>query len=229
MSEFIPEDLFVDDPVFVVRWRLQNRALPLKNRHLRAFSSSGVSNGLSSWARQHIEWTLAEGTAKAPNGVLSLSVDEQGRAIMAAEPYEELAPHSVVELLERTSSQVAQPVEGEVVWIAPADGSELVALTGEAKPLSGANSLVADLAATLKKPVRFVPREVGENPAADTALALIEGLGPDDEVFLVSDEHGVVPSNDHGGPVGDQFATYYGRLVGLAKPDAHDRMNLGII
>ena len=128
-----------------------------------------------------------------------------------------------------------------MVWIAPADGSELVALTGEAKPLSGTNSLVADLAATLKKPVRFVPREVGENPAADTAFALIEGLNPGDEVFLVSDEHGVVPSNDHGGPVGDQFAKviffqHGGRFcrvrrvlrLGLAAPGIPGKKSEGI-
>ncbi len=219
MSEFIPEDLFVDDPVFSVRWRLQNRALPLKNRHLRAFGAAGVSRALASWARQHIEWTLAEGTAQAPDGVLVLAVDGQGRAVMAAEPYEPLVPLTAVELAERTAGQQDQPMEGEVLWVAQADGSDLVALTEAAKPLSGANSLVADLAKTLGKPVRFETR-ADRDPLA--------GLAADDEVFLVSDEHGVQPASDHGGPVSEQFRAYYGRLVGQAKPDAHDCMNLGI-
>lgn len=221
VSEFIPEDLFVDDPVFSVRWRLQNRALPLKNRHLRAFSESGVSRALASWARQHIEWTLAEGTAQAPNGVLILAVDDQGRAVMAAEPYEPFAPLTATGLAERTSAQRDQPMEGEVIWIARAEGSELVALTSEDKPLSGTNSLVVDLAKTLGTPVRFVSRDVGGNE-------LIGEIDPSDEVFLVSDEHGVQASSDHAGPISERFAAYYARLVGLAKPDAHDCMNLGI-
>lgn len=221
VSEFIPEDLFVDDPVFSVRWRLQNRALPLKNRHLRAFSESGVSRALASWARQHIEWTLAEGTAQAPNGVLILAVDDQGRAVMAAEPYEPLAPLCAADLVERTSTQRDQPMEGEVVWIARADGSELVALTSEDKPLSGTNSLVVDLAKTLGTPIRFVSRDAEGN-------GLLSGIDPSDEVFLVSDEHGVQAASDHAGPTSERFTAYYARLVGLAKPDAHDCMNLGI-
>lgn len=221
MSDFIPEDLFVDDPVFTVRWRLQNRALPLKSRLLRAFTASGVSNGLSSWARQHIEWTLAEGTAKAPNGVLVLSVDAQGRAVMAAEPYEPLAPHTACELAERVAPQRSQAVEGEAVWVARASDGALVALTSDAKPLSGANSLVADLAKTLGMSVVFEGSPQG-------AEAVLADLAEGDEVFLVSDEHGVVPSSDRGGAVGERFAAYYGRLVGQAKPDDYDRMNLDL-
>lgn len=216
MSEFIPEDLFVSDPVCTMRWRLQNRALPLKSRLLRALTSSGVSNGLASWARQHIEWTLAEGTAEAPDGVLVLTMDDQGRAMMSAEPYEPLAPHTAAELLERTASQAQQPVEGEVVWVARANGAGLEVLTDESKPLSGVNSLMVDLARTLKMPVTFASR------------AQLE-LAPGDEVFLASDEHGIVASSDHGGPTADRFASYYQRLVGQAKPDDYDRMHLGLL
>ena len=59
MSEFIPEDLVAGEPVISVRWRLHKCALPLKSRHLHAFESRGLAAGLKSWARQHIEWTLA--------------------------------------------------------------------------------------------------------------------------------------------------------------------------
>ena len=92
------------------RWRLHCRALPLKNRHLRAFTQSGVSNGLASWARQHIEWTLAEGTAEHPDGVLELVVDDQGRAVMSARAYEPLPAMDAAALLERVGGQAPQPV-----------------------------------------------------------------------------------------------------------------------
>lgn len=219
MAECIPEDLFVDEPIFTVRWRLQNRALPLKSRLLRAFAASGVSNGLASWARQHIEWTLAEGTAQAPNGVLVLAVDDQGRAMMTAEPYEALVPLTAAELLERTKGQAEQPMEGEVVWVVRPEGAGMVALTDAAKPLSGVNSLVVDLAKTLGIPVIFEPR-----PSDGCAVT----LDPANEVFLASDEHGIVGASDCGGPTVERFASYYGRLVGQAKPDDYDRMHLGL-
>jgi len=219
MSEFIPEDLFVDEPIFTVRWRLHCRALPLKNRHLRAFEQRNVGNGLASWARQHIEWTLAEGTAQHPNGVLALAVDEQGRAVMSAEAYEPLAQMSANELFERTSAQADQPVEGEVLWVFR--NGAFTVLGDAAKPLSGVNSLVADLAKTLGKPVGYAPR--------DEAPALLAALGEGDEVLLVSDEHGVVGACDASGPVAAQFAAYYDRIVGITRPDVYDRANLGII
>jgi len=219
MSEFIPEDLFVDEPIFTVRWRLHCRALPLKNRHLRAFEQRNVGNGLASWARQHIEWTLAEGTAKHPDGVLVLAVDEQGRAVMSAEAYEPLAATGVSDLLERVAGQEEQPVEGEVVWVFR-DGAFTVLADG-AKPLSGVNSLVADLAKTLGKPVAFVPR-------AEVAPEFWQ-LAAGDEVMLVSDEHGVVGAAGASGEVTAQFAAYYARIVGITRPDVYDRANLGII
>lgn len=217
MADFIPEDLFAGEPVLTARWRLRNRALPLKNRHLRAFGLSGVSNGLASWARQHIEWTLAEGTAQQPNGVLVIAVDEQGRAVMSAEAFEPLPALAASDLLERVEPQREQPFEGEVVWVARDGG--LIALTDEAKPLSGANSLVADLAKTLRMPVSFAPRAAGEAFAP----------APGDEVMLVSDEHGVVGASDASGAVVERFKAYYERLAGMAKPDDYDRANLGII
>lgn len=216
MADFIPEDLFTGEPVLTARWRLRNRALPLKNRHLRTFSQSGVSNGLASWARQHIEWTLAEGTAQYPDGVLVIAVDDQGRAVMSAEPFEPLPALNARDLLEHVREQREQPFEGEVVWVARAGG--LIALTDAAKPLSGANSLVADLAKTLRMPVTFVSAD-GE------PFAPADG----DEVMLVSDEQGVVGACDASGATVAQFKAYYDRLAGMAKPDVYDRANLGIV
>lgn len=221
MSEYIPEDLFVGEPVLTVRWRLHNRALPLKNRHLRAFSQSGVSNGLASWARQHIEWTLVEGTGTFPNGVLVLDVDGEGRAVMTADAYEALPDLDVRGLVERVRPEASQPVEGEVLWIAQPDG--FVALTSESKPLSGANSLVADLAKTLGRHVALNAALLGADE--DLVRALSAGA----EAFLVSDEHGVVGALDASGAVARQFKGYYDRLVALTEPDAFDRANLGMI
>ncbi len=217
MSDFIPEDLVAGEPVISVRWRLHKCALPLKNRHLRAFESRGISAGLKSWARQHIEWTLAEGSLSQANGVMTFVVDDQGRAAMGVEPYVALEPMDAQAILARAEGCAADAVPGEVAWIAhKADGGacSLVARVDADKALSGVNSLVADLARTLKMDVVFDPQA---QPQAG------------DEVMLVSDEHGVVGASDASGEVAERFAAYYARIVGLAKPDAYDRGNLGIL
>lgn len=209
MSESIPEDLFAGEPVIEVRWRLQNAALPLKNRHFRAFEARGVTNALASWARQHVEWTLAEGSMMQPNGVLVVDVDDQGRAVMAVEPYEPLPPLSAALMLDRVSGREELAVEDEVAWTCR--GGRIYVLSDAEKPLSGANSLMVDLARTL----RLDPVFEGRADVSDV-LARLE---PADECFLVSDEHGVVASADHDGPVAGQFASYYAKLIGQTKPD----------
>lgn len=205
----IPEDLFVGQPVIEARWRLRNGALPLKNRHTRALTACGLSIGLLSWARQHIEWTLTEGSVECPDGVLVLDVDAQGRAVMRVEPYEPLPPLTAALMLERALGQSDRPVEDEVVWLVR--GGRLFALTDAGKAPSGVNSLVIDLAHTLHLEPSF---EGHLEPAA--ALAT---LAPADECFLASDEHGIVPSADHDGPVAANFVSYYGRLLDGTKPD----------
>lgn len=216
MSDFIPEDLVAGDPRISVRWRLHKCALPLKSRHLHAFESRGLSAGLKSWARQHIEWTLAEGSLKEPDGVMTFVVDDAGRAVMGVEAYEQLPAMDAAALVERAGGFADDAVPGEVAWVVrTCDGAPaLVALVDGGKVLSGTNSLIADLARTLKMDVSF-------DPAAQPAAG--------DEVMLVSDEHGVVGAADASGPQVERFASYYARLVGQTRPDAYDRGNLGII
>ena len=216
MSDFIPEDLMTGNPTISVRWRLHKCALPLKSRHLHAFESRGLTAGLKSWARQHIEWTLAEGSLKEPNGVMTFVVDDQGRAVMGVEPYIALDPMDAEALIARADEYASDVVPGEVAWIAreEAGTTSLVARAEQGKVLSGANSLIADLAKTLKMNLTFDP----------TAQAQAG-----DEVMLVSDEHGVVGARDASGAAVERFSAYYNRLVGLTKPDAYDRGNLGII
>ena len=209
MAESIPEDLITGTPVLEARWRLQNGALPLKNRHMRALQACGLGIGLMSWARQHIEWTLTEGTVELPDGVLVLDVDGEGRAVMNAEPYEPLPALSAALLLERAKGQEDRPVESEVVWVVRS--GRLSALTPADKPLSGTNSLVCDLARTL----HLEPDFEGHPEPAD----VLASLAPADECMLVSDEHGVVAAADHDGPVAANFVGYYARLLSTTKPD----------
>ena len=100
------EDFTLGRPALVCRWRLADRALPLENRHLRALGGrtvdgTPVSTQLVAWAKQHIEWTLSDGAARYPDGVLMVIVDEEGRAAMSVGPYEPLAVTTTSALAER--------------------------------------------------------------------------------------------------------------------------------
>ena len=194
--EAIPEDFELGTPGLVCRWRLAKGRLPLENRHLRALGARGVGMGLVAWAKQHIEWTLKDGSAQNPDGVLMLVVDAQGRAPMTVGPYEPLPQDDAAFLRARAAGELGEKgVAPETLW--GMSGGRLVAAIPEGAPLSGMASLVMDLAAT-----RGI--EVLRGSVDPAAL---------DEVFLVSDEHGVVPASDAGGETGAWLARGYARLL----------------
>ncbi len=204
------EDFELGEPVLVCRWRLAGGNLPLENRHLRAFSrrvvaGRGVTTQLLSWAKQHIEWTLKDGSAQNPDGVLMIAMDEQGRAAMSVGPYAELTAHDVAALAARAEDARREAgetgVAPETLWVAR-DGV-LVCGAGADDVAAGTASLVADLAKTL-----------GMEVAHDAGLlAEVAGGNVPDQVFLCSDEHGVVVASDAAGDVAQRFADAYAKLL----------------
>lgn len=218
----IPEDFEVGEPVLVCRWRLSNRALPASNRHMRALAKRSVdgaplSSNLMAWVRQHIEWTLKEGTVEHPDGVLMLVVDALGRAAMSAGDYVPLADDSRASLIERARASRLEALETDVapeaLWAMEADGLVCGIAIGE-QP-SGANSLIIDLAQTM-----------GMSVVRDAAL--VERVADDpacaSEVFLVSDEHGVIVASDASGLRGTRFRDGWQRLLDSAdRPGGHHK------
>lgn len=207
----IPQEFEVGEPVLVCRWRLSNRRLPAANRHLRALGRRTVngehpSKQLMSWAKQHIEWTLAEGAAEHPDGVLMIVLDEQGRAAMAVGDYEPLADRTLAALVSRAQESEREAAETDVapetLWVVR-DGS-LVCGMASGEVASGAASLIADLAKTLGMPVRREARLVD---------AVADGSLVPEEAFLVSDEHGVVVASDASGDRARRFADGWARLL----------------
>ena len=208
-------------PALVCRWRLAARTLPLENRHLRALGNRLLSDGpvpvqLVAWAKQHIEWTLYEGSLRFPDGVLMLVVDEGGRAAMTVGPYEPLPVTTVSALAERALHAEA---EAELTCVAPESlwlvrDERLVWGGGADWRASGATSLVCDLARTLGMPVS---REEG------LARSVMAGSAEFDEAFLVSDEHGVVPAANAGGARSARLAEGYARLLETARERAQRR------
>ncbi len=202
-------------PALVCRWRLAGRTLPLENRHLRALSQrrvndAPVTTGLVAWAKQHIEWTLADGAALNPDGVLMVVVDEAGRAAMTVGPYEPLAAAEPSVLAARALASAREAlttgVAPESLW-AVRDGALTWGAAEDGLP-SGAATLVLDLARTLGIAVTRDPR---------LADAVAAGEDPDAPVLLVSDEHGVVPASGCDDELAHRLAQGYATLLEKAS------------
>ena len=204
------EDFELGEPVLVCRWRLAGGRLPLENRHLRAFgrrsvAGRGVTTQLLSWAKQHIEWTLRDGSAENPDGVLMIAMDEQGRAAMSVGPYAELPASDAAALAARADESRREEAEAgvapETLW-AVREGA-LVCGAGEDAVAAGTASLVGDLAKTF-----------GIEVTHDAGLLaeVLAGNVPE-QVFLCSDEHGVVVAPDAAGELARRFSDAYGKLL----------------
>ena len=79
------------EPALVCRWRMARRGVPMLNRHIRALSQRVVNGAplttnMLSWAKQHVEWSLAAGDYQDPNGVLMTVIDVNGDALMTRGP-----------------------------------------------------------------------------------------------------------------------------------------------
>lgn len=183
------EEFELGEPVLVCRWRMASRHVPMLNRHIRALSQRRIqgeplTKNLISWAKQHIEWALAEDASVDPDGVLMMVVDEQGRAAMSVGVYEPLPDCSVSALRARhvdaRREAAATGVAPEVLCCTRAD--KLVVTAREDEALCGAMTFVRQLAETRGVHVVF-------EPGLATADAASEEPGVP---LLVSDEHGVI-------------------------------------
>lgn len=219
------ESFELGEPVLVCRWRMASRRVPMLNRHIRALSQRRIhgdplTKNLVSWAKQHIEWALAEDASVDPDGVLMMVVDEQGRAAMSVGSYEPLADRSTPALSMRFASARR---EAAATGIAPemlccARSGELVVAAREDETLCGTMTFVRQLAETRGVRVCFEPDLVDViSDAAQVAFGL---------PFLASDEHGIVMPEPFARTAGEAsqdaalarfFADSYEKLLAATK------------
>lgn len=200
------------EAAFVCRWRLVDGVLPLKVRHLRALghrSVAGVniSKQHVAWASQHIDWTLYEGAKQYPDGVLIVYVDEDLRMAMGVRAFEPLKRRSANDLLlraERSQTEAYNTgVSPEDLWVIR-DNILWRSWVNPSKE-SGVASLLKDLCRTLGTTTRLSETLLDESAK--------RGFSSRDEVFLASDEYGIVAAPDHSGPVAARYVEYYDKLL----------------
>ena len=181
------EKFTLDKPALVCRWRMSNKKVPMLNRHIRALSERLVqgeplTHNMLSWAKQHVEWSLAEGDYTARDGVLMLVIDVNGNAAMTVGEYEPLTDTSAKALRARSAEARSEADETGVApeLLAAVDNGELAFVAPADECLCGTATLIEQLAQTKGIPVTRV-----DIPAQ------LKGA-----LFLVSDEHGVVPATE---------------------------------
>lgn len=197
----------LDAPTLVCRWRMHAKHVPLLNRHIRALSQRRVNgaplgHGVLSWAKQHVEWSLAEGAYAERDGVLMLVVDVNGNAAMSVGAYEPLADASRTALAARAEGARVEAAETgiapEVLCAAAPDGRVLLGAAPD-EHLCAVATLIEQLAETRGHAVERVLSN-GEGASTDMALcAAMSAAGSGAAFFLVSDEHGVVPAAENAG------------------------------
>lgn len=213
------EKFNLDKPALICRWRIANKQVPMLNRHIRALSQRVVNgepltHNMLSWAKQHVEWSLAEGSYPDRNGVLMLVIDVNGNAAMSVGAYEPLGSTSADALIERASQARVEAGETriapELLGVATASGVVLAATAREY--LCGAATLVEQLAQTkgcgVERGLLGDAASVGDASVAHAALAsVLDAAGAGAVPFLISDEHGVVVASDApAGPAGELAA-----------------------
>ena len=210
------------EPALVCRWRMARRGVPMLNRHIRALSQRVVNGAplttnMLSWAKQHVEWSLAAGDYQDPNGVLMTVIDVNGDALMSVGPYEPLTDRPRDALVARAEEarreQAKTGVAPELLAAVTPEGRILVFAAPD-EHLCGAATLVEQLAATQG---REAVRALGGGARLADALAVVE---EGSVVFLISDEHGVVVEDEQAAPApvsAEALATAHAFADGLAK------------
>lgn len=193
------------------RWRVVSGRVPLKNRHMRALGARTLGGEklpapLVAWVRERVEWTLGS-IADHDDATLVLKVREGGQATLDVVEYgrpKECTANRLVACAVRGRREAeACGVSPEDLWVV-SDGRLLWGLAMGAYP-SGTSSLVSQLARTLGYAVTVVDDLVER--VAET------GIGRDKEVFLASDEHGIVAASNRNGPVAERFERSYETLL----------------
>lgn len=178
----------------VFRWRYVDATIQLYERRLRSLASFNVGPAVQAWVRSRLEWMQDNKLSERPEGVLELTITPEGDVGMSMQ-------------------EIAEP---------PAISSESLSWDGEGR-LSGC-SIEGSVWGVRPEGVRVWPGELRR--AADTfARDLLSTLGytllPEPlsedaldggELFLVSDEFGVIPCEGREGPVGEKLASCFRKL-----------------
>ena len=117
-----------------------------------------LTHNMLSWAKQHVEWSLAEGDYTAHDGVLMLVIDINGNAAMTVGEYEPLADTSAKALRARSAEARSEADETGVApeLLAAVDNGELAFVAPADECLCGTATLIEQLAQTKGIPVTRV-------------------------------------------------------------------------
>lgn len=178
-----------------LRWRLAGGKLPMRERHLRSLKALGIDGPMQSWVRTRVEYVLDNHAAEHPDGALHLVIAPDDKVTFSVEPLRELPALSAADV-DVVSGSVAG-IDDATVWLA---GEKCLTAAAPDGVVSAMDTTLCDLATTLGYTVQ----------ARAVAADEVQGA----ELFVTTDEHGVVPVEGCSGEQAAKFAELLSRLWG---------------
>lgn len=166
-----------------LRWRYDNKQVPLYERRLRSLRAFNVGPAVQAWVRSRLEWVIDNKLYEMPDGVIVLSIDPEG-VVEIQQEAQAPVPSFLTEQLETDDAP-------GTLWFAK-DG--VVHCSEE--PRQAADTFARDLVTTLGNTF-----EVGRPEVLDGV-----------EAFVISDEFGIVPCEGKTGAVTDKLVECFDKL-----------------
>lgn len=202
-----------DQPLHL-RWRIANRALPLKERHLRALGAMGAASPLRAYLRTRLEWTLENLPYDMGDCVLCLDIASDDEVDMHLEPLCAAPELGLDDLCTdeghisgvlASGSALAGTVwverAGEITVVEASEGGKGSLWASTHTLVTASDTFARDLVQTLGYSVTVEPVD------APTALG-----DRANAFFLVSDEFGCVPVGSQSGPALRRLAESFEKL-----------------
>lgn len=177
----------------VFRWRYASRKIQLYERRLRSLAHFNVGPAVQAWVRSRLEWMQDNRLYEQPDGVLELTIDPEGDVAMSMHPVTE-APAFSPDQLVWDGDELAGCALPGTVWVV--DDAQAHALPADIR--HAADTFTRDLVTTLG-------RKMDDGPVTRDAVEPAE-------VFLITDEHGIVPCAGKGGAMTDKLTACFSKL-----------------
>jgi len=167
----------------ILRWRIHNGLLPMRQRHFRAIRQLKLPDALLGWVHERLEWAMFNMLSSDSEAVLVLNIDPATEVRLTLEEVREIPELSVDDLRLEDGFCVGVTFDGDDlagdIWIEQ-DGS----FTAGAREIHTATStLCRDLVQTL-----------GYQQRAELLnVDAVQAASQHGQAFLISDEFGFVP------------------------------------
>ena len=174
-------------------WRYASRKIQLYERRLRSLAAFNVGPAVQAGVRSRLEWMQDNRLYEQPDGVLELSIDPEGDVAMRMLPVTPAPAFDEGSLSWEGDELAGCALEG-TLWVLREQRAHVV----PADIRHAADTFTRDLVTTLGATMDETPVTRG----------MLDGA----EIFVISDEHGIVPCEGHDGTMTGKLSSCFDKL-----------------